>query len=1182
MRVVVLFSCASAAMMLGSSCGPKPLAPLPGMPEYQELALVRVPGGHVNTAGGNLYVSEVDLEIDVRLGRYVVRRVWNSAEGAWRWNFDTRFDGTTFVDSTGAEYDVSGLSSGDAIPGTIWVYVSPTEVKTKGGRLFEFDANGDFVTMRWTSSLYPRLQAVRSPQGDGTRVDRIEQCIAAGSCTTEVTVDYGAGGEIEGVTDRAGRAVEYGYTAGVLTLVKSPFDLAEGLPGKQYSYDESGRLFERTTSDGDAVEYSYRGISAGVTFARQRAGDGSVHEFRYTARNAESGLFRTTYFDPTGAIWVYDYDLDQQVERIENGEGESETFEWTDKRVTRHVAAWGGETVRVFLNDDVVTETLPSGNVVQTTYRPDAVDRSSVLRTPVEHRWDSVGDLELRSYDAQGRLESQSNGEGEATLFAYDSEEMISSVTSPDGVSVLSEDYGVHGHATTLRFGAEVETLEYDAVGNLVRGGSAGFPAGPELGGVLARTFDGNRELASVSLSDLVVPGTPRITDRPDLLVERRSDGGRAAIRRPFGGDTEFIRDELGRVTERRERVSGAWESTLFEYDAGGRITAMERPNGMRQEVDYDGAGRRTQVTLKRNGAVESQVTFLYENGLLVESNDSTYPLPETYLYDQGRVSEITFGNGERLIQGHDLRSRITSQQYVSSTGTTLRTLGLEYDDANRLVRVSDGGATLLVADYVDGQLVREEFGNGLERVYLNDEQGLRQSSVIQGVGGGAQVAFTGFTWGACSAVPVSTEEDCVSWTVAAAPAIPFVEGYSLKNPDDGGLRLALVGDGSPVSRAYSYDALSNLLAVEDVDAAGIVQGDRVAMAYNAERNRVLSASVEPAGQPPTVMDYTWDSAGFATSRGGSPITWTAGGKIAAMGSALQHTWDAGGRPVSRTLNGEVTEFRFGGRVEADAAGVPEWLDLGPVRISLIGTEQVYRHLDARNNVRYVTDESGAVATIYKYDGYGVSALSGDEVDDQTFATGTQELDVVWLEARVHDPVIGRFLSPDPRFQLINQYSYTLGNPFGYWDPDGRQSVSIRSRDNPTTKVKIGFKIKGIFVGIEIETEGPGEESIEINAADDGDGADDGSDGNSSGGDGGDSGGSSDGGDGGEGDGGGQGDTTTATTTTAASTTCSPASLQDLPDTRRWLAVLLPVQLGLGLWVLWGRSRRRESSGTGG
>ena len=47
------------------------------------------------------------------------------------------------------------------------------------------------------------------------------------------------------------------------------------------------------------------------------------------------------------------------------------------------------------------------------------------------------------------------------------------------------------------------------------------------------------------------------------------------------------------------------------------------------------------------------------------------------------------------------------------------------------------------------------------------------------------------------------------------------------------------------------------------------------------------------------------------------------------------------------------------------------------------------------------------------------------------------------MNARLYDPALGRFLSPDPHVQMpdftqnFNRYSYALNNPLRYTDPDG-------------------------------------------------------------------------------------------------------------------------------------------------
>src|SRR4030095_7752991 len=50
---------------------------------------------------------------------------------------------------------------------------------------------------------------------------------------------------------------------------------------------------------------------------------------------------------------------------------------------------------------------------------------------------------------------------------------------------------------------------------------------------------------------------------------------------------------------------------------------------------------------------------------------------------------------------------------------------------------------------------------------------------------------------------------------------------------------------------------------------------------------------------------------------------------------------------------------------------------------------------------------------------------------------------LVNMNGRVYDPVLGRFLSPDPNVQFggnlqsFNRYSYVLNNPLRYTDPTG-------------------------------------------------------------------------------------------------------------------------------------------------
>jgi len=85
-----------------------------------------------------------------------------------------------------------------------------------------------------------------------------------------------------------------------------------------------------------------------------------------------------------------------------------------------------------------------------------------------------------------------------------------------------------------------------------------------------------------------------------------------------------------------------------------------------------------------------------------------------------------------------------------------------------------------------------------------------------------------------------------------------------------------------------------------------------------------------------------------------------------------------------------------------------------------------------------VTDDTGAVVRSYTYRAFGLESAEGEAVDARTFAQGEELGDVIRLGVRLYDPEVGRFLSPDPIYQVLNQYSYAEGNPVELWDPDGR------------------------------------------------------------------------------------------------------------------------------------------------
>ena len=113
---------------------------------------------------------------------------------------------------------------------------------------------------------------------------------------------------------------------------------------------------------------------------------------------------------------------------------------------------------------------------------------------------------------------------------------------------------------------------------------------------------------------------------------------------------------------------------------------------------------------------------------------------------------------------------------------------------------------------------------------------------------------------------------------------------------------------------------------------------------------------------------------------------------------------------------------------------------------------------DPLGSVTDVLDSVGGIIQELSYDAWG---RLRDPVTGAVYAAGSEpepyllwrgftghehlpEFGLVNMNARLYDPAVGRFLSPDPAVQLpdntqgYNRYSYCLNNPLRYNDPSGR------------------------------------------------------------------------------------------------------------------------------------------------
>lgn len=122
-------------------------------------------------------------------------------------------------------------------------------------------------------------------------------------------------------------------------------------------------------------------------------------------------------------------------------------------------------------------------------------------------------------------------------------------------------------------------------------------------------------------------------------------------------------------------------------------------------------------------------------------------------------------------------------------------------------------------------------------------------------------------------------------------------------------------------------------------------------------------------------------------------------------------------------------------------------LDGNTVVIRENGTVKPYlAFTDYLGSILSVMDENGTRVFGASCDAWGKQTVTLNTIGLHRGYTGHEMLndfDIINMNGRLYDPVLGRFFSPDNYVQLpdysqsFNRYSYCLNNPLKYTDPSG-------------------------------------------------------------------------------------------------------------------------------------------------
>jgi RHS repeat-associated protein len=574
---------------------------------------------------------------------------------------------------------------------------------------------------------------------------------------------------------------------------------------------------------------------------------------------------------------------------------------------------------------------------------------------------------------------------------------------------------------------------------------------------------------------------TVRMTDAQGREATRdfTAWGDTRAIHQPAGAALRFEHDAFGRLlrvedetgrslgelaynaagmkTSHRDADLGQWS---FTWNALGELISQRDAKAQTTSFGYDLLGR-----LVRR--VEKEGTTTWTWGASVASRNvgrllsvSGPGYSESYAYDAYSRPATRTIKSDATYQyafGWDSAGQLASLTYpASAAGFRLR-LGYDYE-AGALVRIRDLSAQgrplwQLTATDPAGNVLDLSLGS-VGRVvagYSPVTGGMEYQELLSSRGEVLQDVT--YRWdGAGNLLERHDQRHGV------------VERFSYDQAD----RLLAVTRNGQADLGLRYDAAGNITWKSD-----LCPGLADCFGYDPERRHAVVAA--GAGR------YGYDANGNMTVREGATINWYSFNqpKTIAAGGNTATFWygPARNRWKQVAVEGGISETTIyvGGLLEkVTRSGKTSWRHYVQAPN---GTAAVHlRHADgSAPQTRFLAHDhlggtsaildgaSGSVLLQQGYDAFGrrraAGARSGPSAADWAVIravtrdgfTGHEHLDnvgLVHMNGRVHDPAIGRFLSPDPVVQApfdrqdLNRYAYAWNNPLNVIDPSGLEEVA--------------------------------------------------------------------------------------------------------------------------------------------
>ena len=677
-------------------------------------------------------------------------------------------------------------------------------------------------------------------------------------------------------------------------------------------------------------------------------------------------------------------------------------------------------------------------------------------------------------FDKFGNAKTVTDHKDRPTTRTFDAWGQQTSAKTPDGVTeTVTPAWGGQGLYTVTKTvtGQPATVVHYDAAGREIRKGNQRFNGQWQY---VDNAYDNKGRLQKVSLPFKGSSPTHWNTytydtyNRPTQLSEASgktttwSYSGLSVTETKNGIATTKTTDASGALVSVSDpggtityalRADGQPSSitapgnvvTSFGYDAFGRQTSITDPSAGTQTFSesFTAAGVRTQTVKDANGKTVTTVSDKY--GRVTSVTRPEFNTTYTYNVD-GLLTGETSTNGTSAVFTYDGYDRPATARENAPDGKWLKKTfnygsgtisSIQYESQNGNI-----GTENFV--YTNGHNTEIKLNNTTSIWKLTEENALGQPTKATT---GTMARTYGYT----------------AFGMPTGRSAGNIQSFTYNFDVQKGNLLSRKDNKQGKTETFGYDNLNRLSSIGSQQIGYAQNGNITQMpgvgtlAYGNTDKPYQVTMLTPAGTAVPVREQSVTYTSFQR-----PNTLTENGITASF------AYNAGGdrvkMHVEQGATALLTRYYIGKQYELDAQTNTERLYLGgdaysapAVYVKEAGNWKIYYICrDYLGSITHIANSDGSLKQELSYDAWGKLRNPATQVNYAVGSepalflgrgyTGHEHLPwfgLINMNARLYDPLLGRFLSPDPYVQNpfmtqnYNRYTYAINNPLVYIDQDG-------------------------------------------------------------------------------------------------------------------------------------------------